>query len=149
MPPSNGPVSSYGAPPPNLHPNPQNPGIYPPYNMGYVQGQSTVVTTQPMVMVAQLPAHENDYLGYSIFNLICCCLCLGAAALVFSIKTRDANHRGDISEARANSVTARNLNHVSLGIGICITIAWIAYVIYISVTAHSYYQSALDSYYSG
>ncbi|XP_078507162.1 transmembrane protein PMIS2 [Lissotriton helveticus] len=147
-----GPMPGYGAPPPNLQPNPQNPGIYPQYNIGYVHGQNAVVVTQPTVVVAPLPVYEKDYLGYSIFNLLCCCLCLGIAALVFSIKTRDANQRGDINEARANSATARNLNHVSLGIGIAITIAWVAYVIFFIVTVQKYYQSAwdsYDSYYSG
>ncbi|KAG1943845.1 dispanin subfamily A member 2b-like [Pimephales promelas] len=56
----------------------------------YVQGPNlvqTVVTVQPPVNVSFTPLTnpESDYLCYSIFTLLCCCMPLGSAALVYSI----------------------------------------------------------------
>uniref|UniRef100_A0A8C6KSZ4 Uncharacterized protein n=1 Tax=Nothobranchius furzeri TaxID=105023 RepID=A0A8C6KSZ4_NOTFU len=35
----------------------------------------------------------NDYLGFSIFTLLCCCLPLGIAALIYSISQQSSlNH---------------------------------------------------------
>lgn len=64
---------------------------------GYVQqphvmgqqyaGQPTTITVQPTMLVTRTPLAQpfNDYLGYSIFTMLCCCLPLGIAALVYSI----------------------------------------------------------------
>uniref|UniRef100_A0A3Q3IM92 Uncharacterized protein n=2 Tax=Monopterus albus TaxID=43700 RepID=A0A3Q3IM92_MONAL len=83
-------------------------------------GQPGTVTIQPTVYVTQDPLANpvNDYLCYSIFTTLCCCLPLGIAALIYSILTRDANHRGDQIVAEKSSRLARTLNHVALGIGI-------------------------------
>uniref|UniRef100_A0A3B3VU05 Uncharacterized protein n=1 Tax=Poecilia latipinna TaxID=48699 RepID=A0A3B3VU05_9TELE len=42
---------------------------------------------QPTVYVTQGPLTNpvNDYMGYSIFTMLCCCLPLGIAALIYSI----------------------------------------------------------------
>ncbi|XP_041844535.1 proline-rich transmembrane protein 1-like [Melanotaenia boesemani] len=103
-----------------------------PYSMGqqYV-GQPRIITVQPAMFrnpaSPQVPV--NDYLGYSIFTLLCCCLPLGICALVHSISTRDAIQRGDQVAAERYSSTARTLNHVALGIGLTVFTSSIIYVI--------------------
>ncbi|XP_039629563.1 proline-rich transmembrane protein 1-like [Polypterus senegalus] len=94
-------------------------------------GHPAAVTVQPGVCITQVPpAHpEHDYLGYSIFTMLCCCLPIGIAALIYSIKTQDANKAGNLDLARKHSRTARVLNHTALGIGICILVIWIGTVI--------------------
>ncbi|XP_058864904.1 calcium-binding protein P-like [Acipenser ruthenus] len=115
-PPGQGPY-----PPAQPYPSPQ--GQYP-------MGQGPAVTMQPAIYVQRAPlVHPMpDYLGYSIFTMLCCCLPLGIAALIYSISTRDANNMGNEELAKKNSRLARNLNHTGLGIGIAILILWIAYV---------------------
>ncbi|XP_061453778.1 proline-rich transmembrane protein 1-like [Rhineura floridana] len=71
------------------------------------------------------PTHEPDYLPYSIFTMLCCCLPLGIAALVYSIQTREANHNGDLVAAQRASRVARTLANTALGVGIICTIAYI------------------------
>ncbi|XP_042345465.1 cell death-inducing p53-target protein 1 homolog [Plectropomus leopardus] len=53
----------------------------------YPVGQQATVTVQPTVFVSQGPLANpvNDYLCYSIFTMLCCCLPLGIAALIYSI----------------------------------------------------------------
>ncbi|XP_069460935.1 proline rich transmembrane protein 1B-like [Ambystoma mexicanum] len=105
-----------------------------PYNPGYPHGGHHIAMPhQPTVLLAPIQAQEKDYLGYSIFTMLCCCLPIGIAALIYSVHTRDANHRGDFIVAHQNSRTALTLNNVALGLGIFIAIAWIAYVISVIV----------------
>ncbi|XP_008285127.1 interferon-induced transmembrane protein 1-like isoform X1 [Stegastes partitus] len=82
--------------------------------------QPGTVTVQPTVFVSAGPLANpvNDYLGYSIFTLLFCCLPLGVAALIYSISAREANHVGDQVTAERSSRMARTLNHVALGLGI-------------------------------
>ncbi|XP_041649947.1 synapse differentiation-inducing gene protein 1-like isoform X2 [Cheilinus undulatus] len=125
---------------------PQQPG-YPPQGFGappqqyggYGQpfpGQQTV-TVQPAQYVTQpQPEHPiNDYLCYSIFNMLCCCLPLGVAALIYSISAREANHVGDWMAAERSSRTARTLNHIGLGIGIGVIVLCIIYGVVVASLA--------------
>ncbi|KAK2874654.1 hypothetical protein Q8A67_021807 [Cirrhinus molitorella] len=65
-------------------------------------------------MVTAIP----DYLGYSIFTMLCCCLPLGIAATIYSCSTRDANMAGQREMAMSSSRVAFILNNVALGIGL-------------------------------
>ena len=50
--------------------------------------QQGPITAQPTMYIAPGPLSNpvNDYLCYSIFTMICCCLPLGIAALIYSIQ---------------------------------------------------------------
>lgn len=124
------------APPPAYQDNPAGyPHSFPsqpipqgPYTQGSYPGQ-TVVALQPAVFVtaAPLASPVPDYLGYSIFTMLCCCLPLGIAALIYSCSTRDANYSGHRELAERSSKTTLILNHVSLGIGVLFTVLFIIY----------------------
>ncbi|KAK2903532.1 hypothetical protein Q8A67_008245 [Cirrhinus molitorella] len=117
------------APPPTYQ---DNPAGYPPsfpsqsFQQGPYPGQS-VVAVQHTVFVPAAPLANPvpDYMGYSIFTLLCCCFPLGIAALIYSCSTQDANSSGHRELAERNSKMARTLNHAGLGIGICLIVVFI------------------------
>ncbi|XP_056458223.1 synapse differentiation-inducing gene protein 1-like isoform X2 [Gadus chalcogrammus] len=124
----------YSAAPQGYGPPPQNAYGQQPYPMSPGQqypAQPGSVVVQPTVFVHRAPLTQpvNDYLGYSIFTMLCCCLPLGVAALIYSISTRDANMAGDQITAERKSNTARTLNHVALGIGLTFLVLYIIGVI--------------------
>ncbi|XP_026083393.1 synapse differentiation-inducing gene protein 1-like [Carassius auratus] len=89
-----------------------------------------MVTVQPTVEVFTPLANPlPDYLCYSIFTMLCCCLPLGSAALVYSITTRDANMFGHQHIASRNSRMARILNHVNVAVGLIFCLIFVIYVI--------------------
>ncbi|XP_026544010.1 synapse differentiation-inducing gene protein 1-like [Notechis scutatus] len=69
----------------------------------------------------------SDYLVYSIFTMLCCCLPLGVAALVYSIQTREANHEENSTTAQRSSRMARILAHSALGVGIGVIILYVIF----------------------
>jgi len=84
------PVQHYGAPAASVQ---------------YVQGPNpvqTVVTVQPpfnvsFVSFTPLTNPESDYLCYSIFTLLCCCMPLGSAALVYSITVSTGSYTSHLA----------------------------------------------------
>ncbi|XP_068425025.1 synapse differentiation-inducing gene protein 1-like isoform X2 [Clinocottus analis] len=125
------PQPGMGYPPPQqgYGPPPQYGGAY--GQQQYPGGQQATVTVQPTVFVTRGPlaVPVNDYLCYSIFTLMCCCMPLGIAALIYSISAREANHSGDQVSAERSSRMARTLNHVALGLGIGLIILTIIYTV--------------------
>ncbi|KAF4076122.1 hypothetical protein AMELA_G00226930 [Ameiurus melas] len=119
------PAQGYGATPYGAQPYP---GQAPYPGQPSVTVQPTMYVT-PAIQVNPVP----DYLGYSIFTMLCCCLPLGIAALIYSINTRDANLTGNRDLALRNSRTSRLLNNIALGLGIVSIIIMIIAVI-VSVT---------------
>ncbi|XP_019946561.1 trafficking regulator of GLUT4 1-like [Paralichthys olivaceus] len=105
-----------------------------PMRQEYPAHPATVTIHQPTVYVTRSPLAEpvNDYICYSIFTLMCCCLPLGIAALIYSISTREANHAGDQMAAERSSRMARTLNHVGLGIGLAVLILVIVYMVVVA-----------------
>ncbi|XP_017159088.1 synapse differentiation-inducing gene protein 1-like [Poecilia reticulata] len=73
----------------------------------------------------------NDYFGYSIFTMVCCCLPMGIVALINAIDTRKANASGDGEKAKKSSRRARIMSHGALGtgIGIYVLIAIIVLIV--------------------
>ncbi|XP_016339118.1 synapse differentiation-inducing gene protein 1-like isoform X1 [Sinocyclocheilus anshuiensis] len=94
-----------------------------PYAQGPYSGQ-TVVAVQPAVFVtaAPLASPVPDYMGYSIFTMLCCCFPLGIAALIYSCSTRNANYSGQRELAEKNSKMAVILNHAALVIGLVLIV---------------------------
>ncbi|XP_041426007.1 synapse differentiation-inducing gene protein 1-like [Xenopus laevis] len=82
----------------------------------------------------------KDYLGCSIVNLICCCLPIGIAALIFSFKTREDIIRGDMVSADSDSRMALILNMVALGVGLLLNVLSISIFIYY-IIQYNYIQS--------
>ncbi|KAG8569943.1 hypothetical protein GDO81_014602 [Engystomops pustulosus] len=127
----------------------KDPPPYPPPVTTHTQyGQPSphvVVTTQPTSVVVPQPLYK-DHLSWSIVNMICCCLPLGIAALVFSIQTKDAIHRQDYPAAAQRSRSAYIINIVALVLGLCIHIAWIVYTLLAIFTIRQSYQ---HYYYNG
>ncbi|XP_017309381.1 synapse differentiation-inducing gene protein 1 [Ictalurus punctatus] len=112
------PVQGYGATPYGAQPYP---------GQGGVTVQPTMFVT-PAIQVNPVP----DYLAYSIFTMVCCCLPLGIAALIYSINTRDANLTGNRDMALRHSRTSRLLNNIALGLGI---VSIIIVIIIVAVSA--------------
>ncbi|CAN9514074.1 unnamed protein product [Ophioblennius macclurei] len=114
------------------------------YPGGYAQqpypAHAGPITIQPAVYVTQGPLTNpvNDYLCYSIFTMVCCCMPLGIAALIYSISAREANFHGNQAEAERSSRMARTLNHVALGIGVGVVVLTIIYVaVVVSVASNN------------
>ncbi|CAJ0921216.1 unnamed protein product [Ranitomeya imitator] len=105
----------------------------------YVETVTNVVVTQPAVVVARPavvilpPAVYPDYMTRSILNLIFCFFPLAILALIFSIKTREANSHLDSASAARYSSSAYSWNRGSSAVGFCIYITWIVCVIYFNV----------------
>ncbi|XP_061675120.1 proline-rich transmembrane protein 1-like isoform X2 [Syngnathoides biaculeatus] len=140
------PGPGYPQPGPGFYSRAQE-SVYPPPYGGqqqYTAGQqyppqAGMVTIQPTVLVTRAPLETpvNDYMCYSIFTMLCCCLPLGIAALIYSINAREANHSGDQLTAERSSRTARTLNHVALGLGIGGVVLVIVYVVVlVSIVSH-------------
>ncbi|XP_078511556.1 interferon-induced transmembrane protein 3-like [Lissotriton helveticus] len=144
-PPPYGAVNPPGAQPPpptqyyqGGYPMP-GPGGMPPMNPHF-QGYSPVygddqrapidvTVTRTTVITPLVVASQPDYLCFSIFNLLCCCLPLGIVALIYSLKTQDCNARGDLVGARHNSETARTMNRIAFALGFTIFIIYLICVI--------------------
>ncbi|XP_069460939.1 proline-rich transmembrane protein 1-like [Ambystoma mexicanum] len=132
----------YNTPAPSMNFN------YPPHCTSNGPGQNVVVTTQPTMIMVPTQSYEQDYLGYSIFTCLCCCWPIGLAALIFSIKTRDANTRGDRPTASSNSRKTLILNNTALVLGILLTAGYVGYIIYFFTRGGtSYTQTTCYSYY--
>ncbi|RXN07930.1 synapse differentiation-inducing gene protein 1-like [Labeo rohita] len=118
---------------PNLSGYPNHPygvpgGPQGPYTQQPLQGTSaypqvayvgqTGMIIKPTVVVMPMVAAAPDYIFYSIFTMLCCCLPLGIAAVVFSCNTRNANLAGQRELAMSSSKVAFILNNVALGLGL-------------------------------
>ncbi|MEQ2159976.1 hypothetical protein GOODEAATRI_028779 [Goodea atripinnis] len=86
-----------------------------------------IFTVQPAVQNQQEGHNVNDYLCYSIFTMLFCCLPLGIVALVSSILVRDST--GSREEAKRRSRRALILNNVAVAFGIVIYVTVITVLV--------------------
>lgn len=63
---------------------------------------------------------QKDFFLFSIFNILCCNVCLGIPALVYSVKTREANKHGRYQDASASSRLSKIFNIYSVLVGLLI-----------------------------
>ncbi|XP_026083992.1 synapse differentiation-inducing gene protein 1-like [Carassius auratus] len=98
------------------------------------QHNEPVVIVQPSANMRHDPPADPvpDYMCYSTFTMLCCCLFLGIAALHFSRATRTANAVGQRRKAARNSQTALILNHVNVLVGIIVIGAYLLNTFYLS-----------------
>ncbi|GCC40356.1 hypothetical protein chiPu_0023992 [Chiloscyllium punctatum] len=75
----------------------------------------------------------TTYLPWSIINLLCCCLPLGIAAVIFSCQAQNANELGNVDQARSASSTAKKLNIAGTVIGVILII--LVVVVYFTTNA--------------
>ncbi|KAF6716206.1 hypothetical protein FQA47_008831 [Oryzias melastigma] len=109
-------------------PQPQQGFGSPPLFPGAVNGQQPyppgfqypahpgIFSVAPPVVVTRTPLENpvNNFMCYSIFTTLFCCLPLGIAALIHSTATNTANQTGDRDAAERNSRLARILNHCAI-----------------------------------
>ncbi|XP_024123828.1 synapse differentiation-inducing gene protein 1-like isoform X2 [Oryzias melastigma] len=91
------------------------------------------VTVQPIPYMDEVQRTPvKDYLGYSIFTTLCCCLPIGMAALVQSVITREANFYGNWMRAKKRSKKALILNNLALGAGLFIITSVLVFFLWIA-----------------
>ncbi|RXN07932.1 synapse differentiation-inducing gene protein 1-like [Labeo rohita] len=122
--PSGYPNQPYGAPggPHGPYAQQSYPGMSP-YPQGEYGHNRVIVEPTVFVTPAPLLTSMPDYMCYSIFTMLFCCLPLGIAATVCSCNTRDANVSGQQELAVRSSRTAFILNNIALCLGILIITA--------------------------
>ncbi|KAG8569942.1 hypothetical protein GDO81_014601 [Engystomops pustulosus] len=92
-----------------------------------------VMTTQPTMVPMPRPVYTN-YMPWSIWNMIFCCLPLGTVGLIFSMKTQDAAHHQDVTKVSRYSRSAFRWNLSATLLGICIHVTWIGVVVFFHLT---------------
>ena len=118
--------STYAPPPPTYAPQqptyaPQQP-TYAPQQPMYAQQQPMYAQQQPMYAQEK----PNNFLAWSIFATLVCCLPTGIVAIVMSSKVNSCWDRGDYEGAHKASKNAKIWLLVSVGIGIIIYIYYFA-----------------------
>jgi hypothetical protein len=92
-------------------------------NTQNMYGVPTIVNVNP-----DLNNVEN-YIVWSVLNILCCCLCLGFVGCYYSLETNNAKVRGDIQGALTASRNARTINIITTCLGLIINTIYILYSI--------------------
>jgi hypothetical protein len=91
-----------------------------------IESRNNAASTQPFVnlQLSQTSSIGNieTYKGWSIFNILCCCLSLGCIAFAFSREAANLIEQRNIQGALKASKRARNLNIIGTISGIIILI---------------------------
>ncbi|XP_067937622.1 interferon-induced transmembrane protein 1-like [Watersipora subatra] len=83
-----------------------------------------LVSDAPYTAPVQIPptSPPNDYLAFSIFTTIFCCVWIGIAAIYKSVKVKEAIRAGNEQAAADASKTAMTLNIVGVILGIIVLV---------------------------
>ncbi|CAF1219098.1 unnamed protein product [Rotaria sordida] len=87
-------------------------------------GSTTTMLGTSSKMNPQI-SHIKNYKTWSIFNALCCCLCLGLVAFHYSKETEILLLRNDIRGAFNTSRKARRINIITTVLGIILLIVYI------------------------
>ncbi|KAJ0069943.1 hypothetical protein NL108_017524 [Boleophthalmus pectinirostris] len=103
-------------------------------NVAHTSVQYTAVNVN-QAMSRDMP---RDHFVWSLWSFICCNpLCLGLAALIYSVKARDRKVVGDIEAARSHGSTARDLNIAATVItSLIVVIVILIYAVLMAQDAH-------------
>ncbi|XP_061452507.1 synapse differentiation-inducing gene protein 1-like [Rhineura floridana] len=136
-------VPAIQSPPPysEKQPDAESPPM-PHQNQPYYSPYSGAQPLQTNFVATVRSTSEPDYLAYSIFTMLCCCLPLGAAAVAYSTQTRLANRDGNSIAARRSSRLALTLSHSALGVGLGLLIL---YIIFWITTSQQVFEDPLNS----
>tara|TARA_B100000963_G_C22032962_1_gene412058 strand:- start:18 stop:290 length:273 start_codon:yes stop_codon:yes gene_type:complete len=63
----------------------------------------------------------ENYLGLSIFSMICCCMPLGIPAIIYSSRVKGLFNKGDYIGAQRCSKKARDFSMAAIAIGVLLT----------------------------
>jgi thiol:disulfide interchange protein len=76
----------------------------------------------PPPAAASGQAKPSNYLAFSIFTTLCCCLPIGIAAIVFAAQVNSKWTAGDYAGAEQSAKTAKMLAWIAFGIGIVVNL---------------------------
>ncbi|KAM9351920.1 dispanin subfamily A member 2b-like [Symphorus nematophorus] len=100
-------------------------------------GGATVVQYTTVNVTSEPP---KDHIIWSLYNFVYSnFFCLGLAALIFSVKSRDRKMAGDLEAARHHGSTARCLNIASTILAVASLIIFIITISIVSIQNQSYY----------
>jgi hypothetical protein len=88
--------------------------------------------------MTQQIVYISEYMGWSIFNILFCCVILGGFACMKSRETRDRKRFGDLQGALKASKSAKTLNIWATVIGIVIIIIFVSLQATNTVKVYSY-----------
>ncbi|XP_060641583.2 transmembrane protein 91-like [Anolis sagrei] len=126
------PPMSYGAPPPPTPPSYQSSCGPPDPQLS----QGPEFQSQQAIFITPVqPTKEPDNVVYSIFTLMCCFLPLGIVALIYALKTQEANHDGNATVAQKYSRLSRIMAHIAFGFGLLI---WTLYITKLTIISRKH-----------
>jgi hypothetical protein len=128
------PPPSYGFLNPSVLDNTNDVGQKPTQYQPQPQWSSPGTVGSPQTMYS-IPTMVNpeinnveNYMVWSVLNILFCCLCLGFVSCYYSMETNNSKVRGDIQGALNASRTARTLNIITTCLGLIINTMYVLYL---------------------
>lgn len=119
------PAEPMAAAPPPMEPPPPPPPA--PEPQAYAPPPAAAAPPPPAApapppAAAPTGAKPSNYLAFSIFTTICCCLPVGVAAIVFAAQVNSKWTAGDYAGAEQSAKTAKMLAWIAFGVGIVVNL---------------------------